>query len=225
LPPSVDLRAAWWKVGNQGSTGSCVGWASTDGIARFHFVKANRLGRDEMLSPRFTWMASKETDEFVNRPETMIEGSGTSLKAAVEILRKYGAAPEALLPFKINTLMYAGNDNAFFATAATRKITNYFNLKRDIPRWRAWLATQGPIMVGLRVDDSWMNVSSTGLLDNYQPNTVRGGHAVAAVGYRTDGRIILRNSWDVTWGDRGFGYASETYINAAFFEESYGITV
>ncbi|WP_431269121.1 hypothetical protein [Dankookia sp. P2] len=28
LPPAVDLRAPWWRVGNQGSTGSCIGWAA-----------------------------------------------------------------------------------------------------------------------------------------------------------------------------------------------------
>ena len=144
----------------------------------------------------------------------------------MDILRKYGAAPETLLPFKINTLMYAGPDDAFFAATATRKIAGYFNMQRDIPRWRSWLATQGPILVGFNVDATWMNATATnGLLDNFQPNTVRGGHAVAAVGYRTDGRIILRNSWGANWGDKGFAYASETYINAAFFAESYGITV
>jgi C1A family cysteine protease len=226
LPASVDLRAPWWDIGDQMTTGSCVGWSSTDGVARYHFVKASKLGKTEKLSPRFTWMASKETDQFVNRPETMIEGAGTSLKAAVDILRKYGAAPETLLPFKINTMMYTGPDDAFFATTATRKIAGYFNLQRNVPNWRSWLATQGPILVGLSVDATWMNATATnGLLDNFQPNTVRGGHAVAAVGYRTDGRIILRNSWSTSWGDKGFAYASETYINAAFFPESYGITV
>ena len=34
LPASVDLRAAWWDIGNQENTGSCVGWGSTDGAAR-----------------------------------------------------------------------------------------------------------------------------------------------------------------------------------------------
>ena len=28
-----------------------------------------------------------------------------------------------------------------------------------------------------------------------------------------------------TWGDGGFGYASEAYINAGFFNESYGVTL
>ena len=62
LPSSVDLRAAWWDIGDQQQTGSCVGWGSTDGVARYHFVKAGRLAQNTKLSPRVTLMASKETD-------------------------------------------------------------------------------------------------------------------------------------------------------------------
>jgi C1A family cysteine protease len=226
LPTSIDLRQRWWTVGDQGNTGSCVGWGSTDGVARYMFVKAGRLGQNEKLSPRFTWMSSKETDTFVSRPETMIEEAGTSLKAAVDILRKFGAVPETLLPFQINTAMYTGSENAFYATAATRKITAYFNLLRNAPNWRAWLAAHGPILVGLNVDHTWDDATAThGLLDTFQPNTVRGGHAVALVGYRTDGRFIVRNSWGTGWGDKGFAYASEAYINQAFYNESYGVTI
>ena len=143
-PASIDLRASWWGIGNQETTGSCVGWASTDGVARYHFVKANRLAQNAKLSPRFIWMASKETDEFVNRPETMIEGAGTSLKAALDILRKYGAVPETLLPFKIATSMYLGDDDTFFAAAAARRIASYFNLQKNLANWRTWLANKGP---------------------------------------------------------------------------------
>jgi C1A family cysteine protease len=226
LPASVDLRATWWSIGDQENTGSCVGWGSTDGVARYMFVKARRLARNVKLSPRFTWMASKETDQFTTRPETMIEGAGTTLKAAVDILRKFGAVPETLLPFHIATAMYAGDENAFFATAATHKIASYFNLQRNLPNWRAWLAAHGPVLVGLNVDHTWDNATATGgNMDTFQPNTVRGGHAVALVGYRADGRFIVRNSWGTSWGDHGFGYPSEAYINAAFYTESYGVTL
>jgi C1A family cysteine protease len=53
----------------------------------------------------------------------------------------------------------------------------------------------------------------------------RGGHAVCIVGYRADGRFIIRNSWSTTWGDKGFGYATPAYIQGAFFNESYGATL
>jgi C1A family cysteine protease len=210
LPASVDPRAAWWDIGNQENTGSCVGWASTDSVARYTFVKAGRLAQNVKLSPRFTWMSSKETDQFTTRPETMIEG----------------AAPETLLPFHIATVMYTADEDTFFATAATRKIASYFNLQRNLPNWRAWLAAHGPVLVGLNVDHTWDNATATGgNMDTFQPNTVRGGHAVALVGYRADGRFIVRNSWGTSWGDHGFGYPSEAYINGAFYTESYGVTL
>ena len=99
LPQKVDLRKAWWTINDQGSTGSCVGWATADGIMRYHMVQANRLPQNQLLSPRFVWMASKETDEFSQRPETFIERAGTSLKAALDITRKYGNVLETDLVF------------------------------------------------------------------------------------------------------------------------------
>ena len=87
----------------------------------------------------------------------------------------------------------------------------YFNLGRRQSDWRLWLATKGPILTRLDVDATWDDARATqGLLDTYEPNTVRGGHAVAFVGYTPD-RFIVRNSWGTAWGDGGFGYASSDY--------------
>jgi C1A family cysteine protease len=226
LPASVDLRAPWWDVGDQKNTGSCVGWGSTDGVARYMFVKANRLAQKDKLSPRFTWMASKETDQANSRPETMLDSAGTYLKTACDVLKNYGASPETLVPFIISAAMYTGDENDFFATTATRKIASYFNLMRNLANWKSWLANHGPILVGLNVDQTWDNATATeGKLDTFKPATVRGGHAVCVVGYRADGRFIIRNSWGTGWGDKGFAYATPAYINAGFFPESYGMTL
>lgn len=225
LPPKVDLRASWWKVGDQGQTGSCVGWASTDGVMRYHLVKAGKLGNTERLSPRYTWMASKETDEFTQRPGSFIEEAGTSLKAAADICRKYGVVKESLLPFGINTAMYLGDEDAFYAAAAQMRASSYFNLGKNFNEWRRWLATKGPIMAGLSCDANWMAGGSTGKLDAYDTASAEGGHAICVVGYTADRRFIIRNSWATTWGDKGFAYASEGYINAGFFPESYGFSV
>jgi C1A family cysteine protease len=226
LPASVDLRAPWWTIGDQKNTGSCVGWASTDGVARYLFVKAGRLDKPVMLSPRFTWMASKETDHDVDRPQTMLDCAGTYLKTASDVLRKYGAVTDDLVPFTLSAAMYTGDEDQFFASAATRKIASYFNLKRNLTEWKKWLATRGPILVGLSVDDTFYAATSTsGKLDAFQPSTAAGGHAVSIVGYRADGRFIIRNSWGTGWGDKGFAYATPAYINAAFFQESYGMTL
>jgi C1A family cysteine protease len=229
LPTSKDLREAWWKIGDQGSTGSCVGWGTAEGVLRWHFVKANRIPAgtnvSPSLSPRFVWMAAKETDEFVTRPTTFIESDGTSLKSALDIARKFGAVKDTDLPFGTGAL-YAGEVNTFYAIASQLKIAAYVNLFKNLSQWRTWLATTGPILAALNVDRTWDDASSAkGKLDVFQPNTIRGGHCISIVGYKADGRFIVRNSWGTTWGDKGFGYATEAYIQAAFFNEAYGVTI
>src|SRR5712691_10188073 len=149
LPDTVDLRQPWWTIGNQEDTGSCVGWAVAEGVLRYHFVSAGRLAQGEHLSPRYVWMSSKETDTNTSRPETFVEEAGTSLKAAMDVCRNFGIATETSLPFHVATKMYLGNENAFFADAAQRRVLSYFNLRKDPNQWRTWLAGHGPILAGL----------------------------------------------------------------------------
>lgn len=221
IPPRKDLRAAWWRINDQGSTGSCVGWACADAVLRWHFVKTNRIGQSELLSPRFQWLAAKETDEFNSRPTTFVEAEGTSLKGALDVARKFGSVKDTVLPFA-SGLGYRGSAATFYAIAAQLKISMYFNLGRDIGNWRVWLATKGPIMTRLNVDSTWDKATATkGTLDAYKPKTAKGGHAVALVGYTPDS-FIVRNSWGTGWGDRGFAYASLAYARDAF-TEAYGV--
>jgi hypothetical protein len=224
LPASVDLREPWWQIGDQVRTGSCVGWATADAVLRWHLVKAKKIAPGDPLSVRFIWMAAKETDEWPTPPSTFLEVAGTSLKAALDVARRYGVVSDRLLPFKSGKL-YGDDPNTFFATAAQYKIAMYFNLRTDMNRWRSWLATKGPILTRLDVDDNWFNVDKTGNLDVYvpPPPLPPRGHAVALVGY-TATRFIVRNSWGEDWGDKGFGYASLAYAQAAF-TEAYGVSL
>lgn len=222
IPATKDLREDWWEINNQGSTGSCVGWATADSVLRWVFVKAGLIEKDDLLSPRFIWMAAKETDEFITRPTTFIEEDGTSLKAALNIARKYGIVLDSILPFKTGQL-YPNPAKTFYAIAAKLKITSYFNLGNNLGNWRTWLATMGPILTRLNVDSSWDSATlNNGVLDVYQPATTRGGHAVALVGY-TATDFIVRNSWGTNWGDKGYAYASWSYAQPAF-TEAYGVT-
>ena len=223
LPTSRDLRADWWRVGDQGSTGSCVGWSTVDSVLRWHFVKERRIEETDKLSPRFVWMASKETDISKTRPTTFIEAEGTHLKAALDIARKFGVVKERVLPFGSGAL-YPREAKMFYAIAAKLKIRAYFNLGRNLDNWRVWLATKGPILTRLEVDPTWHDADKTkGVLTDYQRDKTEGGHAVALVGYGPD-RFIVRNSWGTTWGDKGFAYASLDYAREAF-DEAYGVEV
>jgi hypothetical protein len=228
IPSAKDMRERWWGVGDQKKTGSCVGWALADSVLRWHFVKAEWLPRDEKLSPRFIWMASKETDDFVSQPTTFIEAEGTSLKAALDIARKFGIVRDSILPFGSEKL-FPGEAKTFYAIASQLKIASYFNLGLELDDWRMWLATRGPILIRVEVDDPWYNAAETqGRLDIYgKKKRKKGenieGHAAALVGY-TRTRFIVRNSWGSAWGDKGYAYASFRYAEAAF-SEAYGVVL
>lgn len=219
-PDAIDLRCGWWKVGDQGSTGSCVGWATADAVMRWHLVKKKLLKTNMKLSVRFVWMAAKETDEYYSRPTSFIEVSGTSLKAALDIVCKYGVVTNKILPFTGGTL-YPGRPQEFYTIAAGMRAASYRNLGRNLSEWRYWLSEEGPILTRLSVDDTWWRVGSDGKLDVYQSDTQSGGHAIALVGYTKD-HFIVRNSWGNKWADNGFAYASNAYAKEAF-TEAYGL--
>ncbi len=201
LPESVDLRdPSWWAIGDQGQTGSCVGWASADSVIRYHLVRNGRLSPSDLLSVRFQWMAAKELDEFTSAPTTFIEFDGTSLKAALDVARKYGSVPDAVLPFQGGGL-YQGDTADFYLIAARFRIASYVALGSRARDWKRWLARRGPILTRLDCDDAWFRATeSGGVLAEYQLPDEPAGHAVAVVGYTPD-HFIIRNSWGTGWGD------------------------
>ena len=218
-PPKKDLRAKWWNIRNQGTTGACVGFSTADGVLRWHFVKAGRIAQKALPSPRFIWMANKETDELTGYPTTFIESAGTQTKLALRVARSYGCVLENVLP--MNGTLAKLSAPAFYTLAARLRISSYHNLGQDLGHWRSWIANNGPILTRLDVDRTWDRATQNGgHLDSYKPNTVRGGHAVCLVGYTPD-HFIVRNSWGTEWGDKGFAYASNDYAQAAF-TEAYG---
>lgn len=223
IPSSKDLRADWWKIGNQGDSGACVGFATADGALRWQFAKAGRIAKTERLSARFQWMAAKETDDDKVRPTTFIERDPTTIKAALDVARKYGAVHERLLPFS-SAKLYGRDEEVFYAEASKLKISGYYNLRLNHDWWKKWLAHKGPVLARLEVDQTFnLNGKKSSYLDSYLPEQEPEGHAVTLVGYTAD-YFIVRNSWGTAWKDRGFAYASFAYAEAAF-TESYGIVV
>lgn len=222
-PVSVDLRRDWWKIQDQGKTGACVGYATADGVLRWQYVKNKMMSTTERPSPRFIWMANKETDDFTRYPTTFIERAGTSTKLALGIAQKFGCVPERMLPMKGPLSQLRAN--VFFSIAAQFRITAYYNLGKELDHWRRWIAYVGPVLTRLDVDKTWKNATATnGKLDKYDENGRKfGGHAVCLVGFTTK-HFIVRNSWGTAWGDKGFAYANNEYAEKAF-DEAYGAVI
>lgn len=225
VPAARDLRQDWWNIGNQRSTGSCVGWALADSVLRYHFVKAGKLRKHEHISVRYIWMAAKEMDHKVDYPTTFLDDAGTSAKSALRVVKKIGVLKTSALPFKGGLVTL--KERHFLKVAGRLKVKAYFNLCRTqrgkLARFKEWLAFHGPILTRLKVDPSWNNIGADGQLRKYDKARANGGHAVSIVGY-TPKHFIIRNSWGTGWGHKGFAYASYDYATDAF-NEAYGVVI
>ena len=82
-------------------------------------------------------------------------------------------------------------------------------------------------MFGFTVYDSIEGAASSGRIPFPSGGDgVAGGHAVAAVGYddrmkirgssprarETSGALLVRNSWGVAWGEKGYGWLPYAYV-------------
>jgi hypothetical protein len=234
-PEEVSLRAPWYTVGEQGKTGSCVGWALADSLMWRQLVAAKRLTEDQRLSPRFMWMAAKEMrakltqvkGEPAWRPSTFLEQGMTDVKSALDVARTYGAALEAELPFDDG--LYEGAIEDFYASAEKRKITHYYRLDPDedvsatwFLHWRRWIDQNGPVLIVITVDQAFID-GDPPLLERYDAESASFNHAAALVGYGPNG-FLIRCSWGEDWGREGHVVATEAYLERATLE-SYGVVV
>ena len=232
-PDAFDLRAPWWDVGDQGETGSCVGWALADSVLRRQLVGAGRLAEAERLSPRFMWMAAKEMRAKLTEaeggpgwlPTTFLEQGPVDVKSALDVARLYGAALERDLPWQGG--LYPGEIEPFYAEAERRKIVRYYRLdpKRDAAEWfghwRRWIHQHGPVLIVVGVDRSFADGAPA--LDDFHAETVGFKHAAALAGYGPGG-FLVRCSWGEDWGRGGYAVATEDYLAQATVE-SYGVVV
>jgi hypothetical protein len=235
FPEKVDLRKSWWDIGNQGETGSCVGWAVADSVLRWHFVEAGRLPEEKHLSARFMWMAAKETDDDTREPTTFIEYAETKIEAGLKIAKTFGIVDEDTLPFS-PTVMYAGDVADFYNRASQFKIADYKSLLAPneesildsnlVCKWLAENKQQGggPIVVRMGTDPAFISAKKdSSILERFDAREAasRKDHCAALIGYYTEGDkkfFILRNSWGPEWGDDGYAYLSKEYLEAAVQE-------
>lgn len=98
------------------------------------------------------------------------------------------------------TIIYAGDYT----------VTDY-NIYRNLTNVEMKAAiANGPIGVLIYADSGFMSYSS-GVYSgcpSFTSSYSQINHAVIVVGYDSSGNYIVKNSWDTTWGDNGFGTVS-----------------
>ena len=85
------------------------------------------------------------------------------------------------------------------------------------------LAANQPVGIGIPVYANffWLNPSDSLFNEADATGSIRGYHAIAALGYNAQG-LIVENSWGAGWGDRGFATLGWDFVNAQV-DEAYAV--
>lgn len=207
LPPKVDLTNEFPPVYDQGQLNSCTG----NGIAaalQFDRMKQN-------LAPNFT-----PSRLFIYYNERVIEHSvesdcGAQIRDGIKSVAKQGACPESLWPY--DTAKFASMPDAgCYASAKDNRAISYQRVPQIANQMKGCLAAGFPFVFGFTVYDSfdWPDTAKTGDVPMPQSTEqVAGGHCMVAVGYDDEAQCFLfRNSWNDTWGNKGYGRMPYAYL-------------
>ncbi len=219
LPEQYDLRPLGWvaPIKDQGSCGSC--WAfSIMGSLESALLRAGHehvpLSEQEMIS--CDRQAYGCGGGFMSDMAYVVEGGG---------LGRGGISSEADYP---QTSRQTGRNgvckNPLPAVAAKAVRWGYCGSQGREPTLaeiKQCLVDYGVLSVVVAAGgNDW---SRGGDMNGCG---VRGqNHMVNLVGWRSDDKLIIKNSWGSTWGDHGFGYASQGCDQLAKGSESVSFVV
>lgn len=205
LPRKFDLRKDQSAVFMQ-KYGSCVGGSARSAMEYYIWKEG---GTRKTLSDRFLYGRAKEYDGWPSSegtwPRIMLKvmfgiGAPTLDRWPIEPSPTHQdfikLPPQDVREEAIINVMRGG-----FA-----RVQNYEELKRAIYLF-------GPTLVTLTVYETYDTVGMDGMIQSkthYDYN--RGTHENIAVGWDDDTqRILLKNQWDVTWGDQGYAWLPLNY--------------
>lgn len=208
LPSMIDLRAMCPPVYDQLALGSCTANAI-----------AGALEFDAMKQQEVATMPSRL---FIYYNERVMEGtitsdSGAAIRDGIKSVNRQGACVESQWPYDISQFAVKPPDQCY-QDALQHRAMAYQRIKQDVMHMKACLASGLPFVFGFTVYDSFESavVAQTGIVPMPEPGeSVLGGHAVMAVGYRDDQQVfICRNSWGTSWGLQGYFLMPYAYLGS-----------
>ena len=226
FPDEVDLRYGdegeefFTDVEDQGALNSSSAFAV---LSLIEYFERRVHGRTFDGSALFLY---KVTRYLRNKQASVRGDTGADLRTTLKAIVRYGVPDTAYWPYDSDRFDEEPTSLAFHSAERTRHL-RYFRVceshegngnRNEWESLQAFLAAGFPVVFGFSVPSSLSSSANIPLRLKY--DSIRGGQAVVAVGYRRHclGRnqhaILIRSSWGRQWGDNGYGW-----LPTAFFHQ------
>lgn len=213
LPAKVDHTPLMSPVRDQGQLGSCVGFAVTamkewqETVEHKEEVSEgktdHREGKVYDLSEAWVYWNAKKIDPWPGE-------EGTSIRYAMKVLNRLGVPTEQGWPYDDVNI----GEPKSWATLVARwsYVAEYWSIS-SLSELKLALS-KSPVPIGVPCFEEIFFVGNDGIVKYpSNPNNIYGGHAICAVGYDDNKKLVkFKNSWGKFWGDGGYGYLPYTYI-------------
>nr|AAR99518.1 cathepsin L protein [Fasciola hepatica] len=193
VPDKIDWRESGYvtEVKDQGNCGSC--WAfSTTGTMEGQYMK------NERTSISF----SEQQLVDCSGPWGNNGCSGGLMENAYQYLKQFGLETESSYPYTAVEGQCRYNEQLGVA-----KVTGYYTVHSGSEvELKNLVGSEGPAAVAVDVESDFMMYRS-GIYQSQTCSPLSVNHAVLAVGYGTQGGTdywIVKNSWGLSWGERGY---------------------
>jgi C1A family cysteine protease len=213
LPARVDLRPRMPPVYDQGELGSCT--ANAIGAAVQYARELERLRPAFVPSRLFVYYNERVIEG------TVAEDSGAMLRDGMKAIAKLGVStedePRKAWNWPYQPARFAERPpRAAFAFGLRNQAVVYRRIQQAASQMKGCLAEGYPFVFGFTVYQSFESatVARSGVVPMPGPREKAvGGHAVVAVGYDDSSqRFLVRNSWGVGWGKKGYCTMPYAYL-------------
>jgi len=231
---AVNLMQYCSPVEDQGSIGSCTAMALA-GIVEYNQRKV--FGKYVEASKLFMY---KTTRNLLKQTGD----TGAYIRTAMKSLVMCGVPPEEFWPYDVEN--YDEEPSSFaYALADNYEGVKYFCLDPSLSdargnivleRVKRLIRKEIPLIFGFYIFPSFEFGNKPGHIPFPGDEEAEGGHAIMAIGYNdeyiientqtqemTKGALLIRNSWGIGWGDKGYGWLPYKYVTQRLALDFWGL--